>query len=801
MKIEKYELHLDVNDAEYSYTGKEKIFLEAEDETLVLNSVGLEIRRILVNGQESRFDLREAAEELLIEGQLRGKTAVEIEFSAKISRSLSGFYLAKGPQPEAEMLTTQFESSGARRAFPCLDHPAYKARFSLSLTIREDLEAISNMPIASRQSGGGKKTITFEETPRMSTYLLYFGIGRFDERVEKVDGKQVILAAPKGLLTSSRFPTDISKESLRYYEDYFAFPYMLPKLHLISVPQFAAGAMENWGAITMREIYLDIGPSTSGRYRKLTAEVIAHEVVHHWFGDLVTMKWWNDLWLNESFATFMAYKVVDHLFPEWDSWGDFVIARTAAAMSGDALAHSHPIDVEVKNPNEVAQIFDDISYGKGGSVLRMLESYVGEAAFRNGLRAYLLKHAYDNAVGQDLWNAIEKSSGQPVIRIMESWVKTQGYPMITAQEKEGKIVLQQERFFLGDGKSEQIWPVPLTIQRRGTSESVLMEAANLEVGQADFIKLNADETGFYRVRYDERLWGNILSNRDQLSRLDIWGLINDLYAFLISGRMNLTDYLHRVEAFAGATDRLVVEEIAGQYSRLGLLLPENKAVAERARRFFRTHLERIGEKKEGESQNISILRGLLSRERSIVDPEFARQLSGLSKNFSQADPDLRAAVALSEALAHNDFSALQRLLAGSKSDEDKAKLIAAMGWLQGDENLGRGLELIKSEGIKKQDTFIFYGAAAANPKGREFIFQHLSFAVRQLRTDFADTGAPSRILEQIIPLIGIGREKEMVDMLERLRSPDIETGIEKGKEFLGIYSKFAARGSSQPEVW
>jgi len=383
---------------------------------------------------------------------------------------------------------------------------------------------------------------------------------------------------------------------------------------------------------------------------------------------------------------------------------------------------------------------------------------------------------------------------------MESWVKIQGYPMITAQEKEGKIVLQQARFLLGDGKSGEIWPVPLTIQRKGKSESVLMEAASLEVGRSDFIKLNADETGFYRVRYDERLWGNILSNRDRLSHLDIWGLINDLYAFLISGRMNLTDYFHRVEAFEGETDRLVVEEISGQYSRLCLLLPENKAVAKRARRFFRTHLERVGEKKQGESQNISILRGMLSRERSIVDSEFAAQLSVLFANFNKADPDLRAAVALSEALAHNDFSALQRLLAGSKSDEDKAKLIVALGWLQGDENLSRALGLIKSEEIKKQDTFIFYGAAAANPKGREFIFKQLNFVVSQLRTDFADTGTPSRVLEQIIPLIGIGREKETVDMLETLRSPDIETGVEKGKEFLGIYSKFAARGSSQPEV-
>ncbi|HSR13132.1 MAG TPA: ERAP1-like C-terminal domain-containing protein, partial [Thermodesulfobacteriota bacterium] len=251
-----------------------------------------------------------------------------------------------------------------------------------------------------------------------------------------------------------------------------------------------------------------------------------------------------------------------------------------------------------------------------------------------------------------------------------------------------------------------------------------------------------------------------------------------------------------LEAFEGDTDRLIVEEIAGQYSRLTLLLPRHERLAGRAGRFFAAHLQRIGEKKGEEAENISILRGMLSRERSIVDREFASRLSERFPRFHETDPDIRGAVALSEALVHNDFSALRGLLTGSKSDEDRSKLIAAMGWLEGDENLSRAIDLIRTEEIKKQDTYLFYGAVSANPGGRGFMTRNLAFAVKQLTSDFADTGMPSRVLEGVIPLLGIGREKEILDLLDTLRSPEIETGVRKGTEILRIYSKFAARNAA-----
>jgi tricorn protease interacting factor F2/3 len=793
MKIIRYELHLDINDLEHHYEGTERIYITAEEEKLLLNAVDLKIKKVSVNGKAADFLLRRAKGELSIKKTLKGKTTVDLEFSGNIGQTLTGFYLAKAE--DNEMFTTQFESSGARRTFPCVDHPAYKAQFALSLTINKNLNAVSNMPVKSETKKNGKKTITFEETPRMSTYLLYIGVGKFDERKEMVDDKEVILLAPKGRLTESNFPLDVAKRSLRLYEDYFAIKYMLPKLHLISVPEFAAGAMENWGAITMREVFMSMGDSTSGRYRKLTAEVIVHEIAHLWFGDLVTMKWWNDLWLNESFATFMSYKMVNEMFPEWDTWGDFVLSGMETALRGDALVNSHPIDADVKDPDSVAQIFDEISYGKGGSILRMIESYVGEDCFRDGIRHYLVKHSYENAAGEDLWNSIEEVSKQPVTRITEAWIKRKGYPFITVSKKEDKLHLKQEQFFLSEENSTNTWPIPLTVRRISKTESMLFEEKVLEIDAIDFLKLNFDQTGFYRVWYDEETLKNILSNLKELSPLDRWGMVNDWYAFLISGRIVLGQYLDCMNTFHNESNRLVVEEISNQLSRLHLLLPDNSTLAEFSKKFLTMQLERLGEMKAGESENDAILRGTISRELSIIDLEFASKLSWKFSVFHNADPDMRSAIALAEAVAHNNFSSLQEQLKSSKNDEDRTKLISAMGWLNGDTNLSKVVKLIRNGEIKKQDALVFYISASVNPKGRDFMLDHLEPAVKELRKVFVDTGTASRALEQIIPLLGIGRENRILEVVENLRSSDTETGIRKGTELLKIYSKFVKKSS------
>jgi tricorn protease interacting factor F2/3 len=788
MKIERYDLHLDIDEREHTYRGSERIRLQATREKLTLNSVDLKIENLVVDGKSEPFSIDRSMEELSVGSVLNGAVTVEIDFSGKIGQALTGFYAAKFKG--GEMFTTQFESSGARTAFPCVDHPAYKAIFSLSLTIAESLDAVSNMPVKDTWTRNGKKTVTFEDTPRMSTYLLYFGIGRFDERKESDRGKEIVLLAPKGNLTRSDFPLDLAKKSLLFFEDYFDMDYMLPKMHLISVPEFAAGAMENWGAVTMREVYMSIGDSTSARVKKLSAEVIAHEIAHHWFGNLVTMDWWNDLWLNESFATFMAYKVIHAFFPKWDPWGDFVILRMDGALKGDSLAGTHPVETEVTDPSSVAQIFDEISYGKGGCILRMIESYVGDIVFRDGIRNYLKTYAYQNAKGKDLWNSIEGVFKGSITDLMQAWITTEGYPVITVTRDGGKLHLEQTRFFLGGGESESLWPIPLTVRRTSRTDSVLFESKTLELDGEGFLKLNVDQTGFYRVHYDDATLGKILSNQEALSPLDRWGILSDLYAFLISGRIGMESYLNHLRSMLVDPNHLIVEELSGQLSRLNLLLPHHPGLEDFSTAYLRTHLERLGDRKEDETENESILRGVLARERSILDRAFAAHLSQSFSAFHESDPDLRAAIAMAEALAHNEISSLERRFSSSTNDEDRTKLISAMGWLHGGDNLTRALGLIRSGEIKKQDSIAFYVSASSNPRGREFMIENLEYAVREVQKVFTDTGTPSRMMETIIPLLGLGREDQLLAHVEKLRAPDIERGIRKGAEMLVIYSKF-----------
>jgi tricorn protease interacting factor F2/3 len=791
MEIRRYDLHLDINDVERSYEGAERIHLQAEGKPLVLNTVDLEIRKLRVNGVESAYSVDFAKEELTVETNARGETTVELEFAGTIGRALTGFYAAE--TEETEMFTTQFESSGARRTFPCFDQPACKAQFCLSLTIREHLDAVSNMPVQSEARSDGKKTVTFETTPAMSTYLLYFGIGEFDEKRVGCDGKEIILIAPRGRLTKSDFPLEIAAKSLRFCEEYFDIVFMLPKMHLISVPEFAAGAMENWGAVTMREVFLRMDSSTSRRYRKLTAEVIAHEIVHFWFGNLVTMKWWNDLWLNESFATFMSYKMVNQMYPEWDAWSDFVLMRTEAALRGDSLAHSHPIEADVQDPDAVAQIFDEISYGKGGSILRMIESYIGEHSFRDGIRQYLKKFSYGNAVGEDLWNSLEEVSAQPVNRIMEDWIRKKGYPVVRVSKRGDKLHLEQEQFLLAEADSDSTWPIPLTVGRKTKTESVLYDRKTLDLDAPGFTKLNVDQTGFYRVSYDEEILKEILSDLNELSDLDRWGIVNDLFAFLLSGRISLRTYLDSLKMFEKESTRVAVEEISGQLSRLFLLLPGPTVLAEFSKKFLRIQLERLGERRADEPENDAILRGTLSRELVIRDPEVASKLSSRFSAFRDSDPDMRSAIAMAEALTHNSITSLFEQFHSGESDEDRTKLISSMGWLHGEENLSKAMELIRTEEIKRQDRPVFYVSASANPKAREFMLDHLEPAIRELQKVFIGTGTPSRTVEQIIPLLGIGRERRLLDVVQKLSMPDIEMGIGKGTELLRIYSKFVNR--------
>ncbi|MHA2068924.1 MAG: M1 family metallopeptidase, partial [Candidatus Thorarchaeota archaeon] len=396
LHVRRYDLFLELDYRNLKFEGKILVDLVTKRNVL-LNSLNLNIKKARAGEDSLKFS--QNGENLIVEtATFDGK--LEIEYSGLIQDSLVGIYRA--PYNNTYLVTTQFEATNARRMFPCADRPEHKAEFKISLRIDKDLDAISNMPIESTNLEDDKKTVTFQTTPRMSTYLLYLGVGRFEEIKERLGKIDIVVASTPGRAKKGGFALEVARKSIEFYQPYFDMPYSLPKIHLISVPEFSANAMENWGAITFRETALEVDEHSSFRTRKRVAEVVAHELAHQWFGNLVTMKWWNDLWLNESFATFMAYKVVDSVFPQWRVREDFLKNETFKAMDRDSLRNTHPIEVNIESPSEIEQIFDEISYSKGANILRMIEEYMGAEDFRKGLSNYLASYKFSNATGLDL---------------------------------------------------------------------------------------------------------------------------------------------------------------------------------------------------------------------------------------------------------------------------------------------------------------------------------------------------------------------------------------------------------------
>ena len=790
MQIYSYNLDIDIDSERYAYSCHEIIHFTGNEEKLILNSLNLSIKKIKVNSSIKNFKEYKQNQEIVVDGIITKDSVAEIDFSGKIPQELQGFYLAK--TKDGDMFTTQFESTGARRFFPCIDNPSYKATFDITVRINEDLDAISNMPIESSGTEDGKKVVKFMQTPVMSTYLLYLGVGKFDQKsISMGKDKKIILAAQKGHLTESDYPLEIARKSIEFYEKYFGIDYPLPKEHLIAVPEFAAGAMENWGALTFREIYLNVSSSTGASVKKAVGEVIAHELAHQWFGDLVTMNWWDDLWLNESFATFMSYKAMNELEPDYDMFSDFLIGETAGALEGDSLVNSHPIEVEVKHPDDISQIFDEISYGKGGSILRMINAFVRDEVFRKGIHDYLENFKYKNASGSDLWEFISKVSDQPVRRVMESFIQNVGYPVIEVNEDNGKIKLNQYRFLLNGKKQNVQWKIPLTMKYTSGTRSQLFDTESIEIDDINgFIKLNDSETGFYRVMYSDSIYDNILKNIAILDNKDIFGIVNDLHAFLLSGKIGFKDYINRIEKFMELNDPLIIREISNELFSMYTIYSESADILKANTGYLSSKLKVLGDRKENENINISLTRGILANRYAIINKGYAEELSRFEKSIMDTDPNMRLAVLTSIAIIHNDAKIMLDKLEEFNQDEDKVKVIQAMALLTGENNFSLIEEAIKTRKIKVQDSLRYYMLAAINPGAREYIYNNLETIIEGMQAVFAGSGYSSRVIESVVPYIGIKHKDEIQEKLDKINIREISRGIKKGMEYLNIYLNF-----------
>ncbi len=776
--VRQYDLFFDIDFTGLSFTGKVTVDLDTTGD-VSLDAVGLQVKSVKHGNRNLQYKQTSNAVEIKT-GKFSGP--LDIEFNGKVSENFTGFY--KASYGDGYILTTHLEAVQARKLFPCLDHPAFKAVFKLVVRTAPDLKVISNMPVESEEVRANKKVVSFKQTPKMSTYLFYLG-GKFVEEHNR-HGQTHLYAAharPKGSI-KTEFSFEAAQKVLDYYESYFQIPYQLPKLHQVAVPEFAYGAMENWGAITYREILMHVDQNTSVRAKKAVAGVIAHEIAHMWFGDLVTMKWWDDIWLNESFATFMGHHAVDQGYPQWNVWQDFVRTQTSGAMGRDGLRSTHPIEARVKNPEEIEELFDEISYGKGASILRMIEAYIGPDKFQKGVGKYLEKFRYSNAAGQDLWNHLQEASGTEVNKIMEAWISKPGFPIITATLSNNKLLLEQERFLQAGGIEKQTWPVPVTMTVDGKRQSLLLDKEKTEVNigsSPKSLKLNVDQTGFYHVHYQGRALQDLIW-KSGLSPLDKWGLISDAKALLLSGRLPIKEYLSLLERFRNEEEYLPMFEISDQLELLYILAPEK--MRDTSRRFQMNHLKTLQAKKD---ENSLMLKGIVAGRLTLLDDTYAKEQGSKIENLASVEPDMKRAAVMGHARSSNHYDGLVDRFKKSATDEERLRYLEGLASFRKPDLVGRALGFSLSGQVKKQDVRNIVAYATANADARSATWEWFKTNIEKLEKMYEGTAQLSSIMRTYISIAGVGHVDEAESLFNQYPVPAADATLER----LRIYDRLA----------
>jgi puromycin-sensitive aminopeptidase len=741
----RYELRLEPDLAGASFTGTVAIAVDVHDEAseIVMNALDLEITEAWVEPadgwrQPAEISLDAETERLtltLAEALAPGAYTVQVEFSGVLNDKLRGFYRSTFTDAEGASRTlavTQMEATHARRAFPCWDEPEAKAVFGVTLVVDDDLLALSNGAELDRTpTDDGRVAVRFADTMKMSTYLVAFIVGPL-EVTEPVDagGTPLRIAHPLGQGHLTDFALDVGKFSLAFFEDYYGIPYPGGKLDLIAVPDFAFGAMENLGAVTFREVLLLVDPARATQpEQERVVDVIAHELAHMWFGDLVTMKWWNGIWLNEAFATFMEILTTDAYRPEWDRWTSFGMERSMA-LDTDALAATRPIEYPVVSPDEAEGMFDVLTYQKGASVVRMLEQYLGAERFRDGIRTYLTTHSYGNTETTDLWDAIEQASGEPVRAIMDSWIFQGGHPMVSAEllDDGTTLRLRQEPFRYLDAGGDpdfagRTWLVPVLLRHgsgdgEGTTERLLLEGTQLDVDLGttpDWVVVNSGGSGVYRVRYATGLRQG-LAGRAQtlLSPLERYGLVEDAWAAVVAGASTVDEFLDLARTFADETDLSVWQRLTAALGSIDRLVPaaERGRWQAHVRALLAPALRRLGdEPEEGETDRTSTLRAVLFEAVGTLgdDADVQRRAAEIDARSAQkdaaVDPEL-AAAAVRVRAAKGDAALFDEFVARSDAADTPQESLRYLGALADFSDPGqfqRFLDRTLTDDIRTQD--------------------------------------------------------------------------------------------------
>lgn len=761
-----------------------------------------------VNTQKSFDEVRLHSKSMLYPGTY----TVTLAFSGTITRPMNGLYpcFFKQGTKEKRLLATQFESHHAREVFPCIDEPEAKATFDVTLTTPATDTVISNTPVKKRTIKGKQATTRFETTPLMSVYLLAFVTGDLAHINAKTKhGVEVRTYATPDNVKFTEFALEVAVKCLDFYNDYFGINYPLPKCDLIALPDFAAGAMENWGCITFREHALFVDPkNTSLPVKQYVAMVVAHELAHQWFGNLVTMRWWTDLWLNEGFASWIEYLAVDHIFPDWEMWTQFITDEQQAAFRADALENTHPIEVPVHHPAEIRSIFDAISYHKGSSVIHMLHQYLGADNFRDGLRHYLKQHAYKNTDTIDLWQALEDISKQPVKKFMHDWTSLPGFPLVKVNHNGRKLHISQSRFYanLADQKDDgQLWPVPLNTNLKpallNASSHVWDESPTKGV-----LKINQGNTGFYRTIYDDVSLNHLATavSNGALEPIDRLGVLSDLFEAAKAGYISVKASLDVLSHYAHETNNAVWDVIAGNLGSLRAIMDDEELRDDMkpfVRRLVAAELKRLGwEGPKDEPHFDSLLRPTILGLASVSDePSVVKACQDRFKAMKKPDDlpaDTRGVIYNTVARLGDQatFDKLLKLHNASDSAEERYQLVSALTAFKDPNVIAQALKQIDSKNVRLQD--ITYWIAYS------FMNRHAKVATWQWFTkhwDWLKANMGSDMSFSRLPMYAAGNFNDR-DFLKKYKAffkprltPDLERAYKQGLETIEWHAAWKDR--------
>lgn len=739
-----YDIYLDIDRAAKHFKGITTIKGNAVDTKIVLHQKFLNVASVQADGQDVPFSFSDRQEAIQLELPHSGDVELKVVYDAKLTDTMMGiypsYYTVAGQKKQ--LIGTQFETTAARQAFPGIDEPEAKATFSLAIKYDEQPgeTIIANMPEDHVENG----VHYFQETVKMSTYLVAFAFGELQSKFAKTkSGVEIGVFSTKAHQPKELdFSLDIAKRAIEFYEDFYQTPYPLPQSYQLALPDFSAGAMENWGLVTYREAYMLLDPdNTTLNQKRLIATVITHELAHQWFGDLVTMKWWDDLWLNESFANMMEYVAVDALEPEWNVWEMFQTSEVPMALQRDATDGVQSVHVAVDDPAEIDTLFDGaIVYAKGARMLVMVRALLGDDAMRRGLKNYFAAHQYGNATGADLWQALGEASGMNVGQIMESWLEHPGYPVVEVKVEDGKLMLSQQQFFIGDGEEKgRLWQIPLNANYNqapaifSEQSLVLGDYAQLRKQNGRPFRVNVGDNSHVIVKYDETLLNDILDHLDELGAIDQLQLLQDLRLLAEGRQISYAQIVPLLSRFKDSRSGIVNEMLYHVANSLkNFVQPAAKTERQLQQLFDQLSVKQVQRlgwlSQKDESNDDQLTRPIvLSAALYAQNRDTIKQAQALFDQYQDhlADlpADVRGLVLANEVKNYGSQELFDTLLADYQKTADagfKQDICAALTKTQDDQLIAQLIDRFEdADTIKPQDLRAWFRGVLANDHGQQ----------------------------------------------------------------------------------